>query len=60
MNDWSELIVRLQPLSRKLEETLNRREYTEAEVTASELADVVNDLYRFAIKQQLLSGVGYK
>ena len=58
--DWSELTVLLQPLARQLEEHMNRREYREAEVAASKLADTVNDLYRTAIKAQIISGAGYK
>ena len=38
MVDWSHYTVELQPMARKLEEHLNRREYREAEETANRLA----------------------
>lgn len=37
MNDWITYVVELQPLSRKLEEHLNRREYHEASEVAMKL-----------------------
>lgn len=58
--DWSEGTVHIQPLARKLEEHLNRREYKEAEETADKLADVVFELKRLCIKHQVLSGVGFR
>ena len=52
MNDWSEGIVLLHPLTRKLEGQLNRREYREAEETANDLADLISDIKRVLIRKQ--------
>lgn len=58
--DWSELTVLLRPMAQELEGHMNRREYAQAELVAAKLGDVVNDLYRLAIRSQIISGVGYK
>lgn len=54
--DWSEGTVQIQPLARRLEEHLNRREYPEAEDTADKLADLVFNLKRLCIKHQVHRG----
>jgi hypothetical protein len=58
--DWSEGTVQIQPLARKLEEHLNRREYQDAEDTADKLADLVFNLKRLCIKHQVWSGEGFR
>jgi hypothetical protein len=58
--NWTELTKPLRPLAAQLEEQLCRQEFRDAEVTASRLADLINDLYRSAIKMQIVSGIGYK
>jgi len=58
--DWSEDTVHIQPLARKLEEHLNRREYQEAEDTANKLEDVIFNIKRLCIKHQVLSGMGFR
>ena len=59
MNDWSEGTVAIQPIARKLEEQLNRREYKDAEKTADELADLAFNIKRLLIRQQVVSGIGW-
>jgi hypothetical protein len=58
--DWSENTVLLQPLARKLVEHLNRREYKDAELVADELSELMFDLKRLCIREQVLSGQGWK
>lgn len=40
MKDWIEAVVLMQPLARKLEEQLNRREYYAANESAKEMEDL--------------------
>jgi cell fate (sporulation/competence/biofilm development) regulator YlbF (YheA/YmcA/DUF963 family) len=56
MNDWSENIVKLQPLSRSINEKLNRMEYDEAEVDLRELLRAVQELHIYAIKESVKLG----
>jgi cell fate (sporulation/competence/biofilm development) regulator YlbF (YheA/YmcA/DUF963 family) len=56
MNDWSENIVKLQPLSRSINEKLNRREYTKAEADLRELLRAVQELHIYAIKECVKQG----
>lgn len=44
MSDWSEYLVKVQPLARKLEEQMNRREYTDAVHTASDVITAVENV----------------
>lgn len=50
MNDWSEVVVHLQPLSRKLEEHLNRREYHEASEVAMQLENLAFNARMYCAK----------
>jgi maleate cis-trans isomerase len=58
--DWIESVVVMQPMARKLEEQLNRREYAEAEQTAVEFAEIIQDIIRYCIRAQIVSGTGFK
>ena len=50
MNDWITYVVELQPLSRKLEEHLNRREYHEASEVAMRLENMAFNARMYCAK----------
>jgi hypothetical protein len=59
MNDYSELTVQIEPLSRMLYEQMSRQEWLDAERTADKLSDIVNEIRRRALSKVVQSGVGY-
>lgn len=46
--DWSEYIVKVQPLARRLEEQMSRKEHTDAVQTASEIIIAVEKVLLYA------------
>jgi hypothetical protein len=53
MNDWASYTVQLQPLARKLEDHLTRREFKEADAVSDLLADLAFDIKRAIINHEL-------
>lgn len=53
--NWSELVVHLQPLSRKIEELLSRREYLDAMRAMQELCDIAQHLHSISASEYLHS-----
>jgi hypothetical protein len=60
MNDWAELTVLIPSLARKLEGHLTKREHSDAEAAADELVEVAFEIKRLCIREQVLSGQGWK
>ena len=59
MTDYSEYTTQIEPMARVLYEQLSRREWKNAEDTAKLLNDIVFEVQRIAIKEQVRSGVGF-
>lgn len=58
-HDYSYYETLINPLSRKLYEEMIRREWQDADRTAAQLLDVVFEIRRIAISNQVRSGQGY-
>lgn len=50
--DWSEFQVQIQPLARKLNEAMNRREYEDAHVLALQLMGVAHAIGTYAAEKK--------
>lgn len=60
MKDYSEYSVEVQPTARNLYEAMALREWREAEELSLKLLNLAHELYKIAIKEQIVSGSGFR